>query len=660
MQGENSWAVAAPAASWSKWAPTAPLSPHWYTASQLGDLLAAYLTHARANGARRFVREIVAQFAGLKRSATVADVLQQAGLQRALLEDSVTPSGIDDAAIARLLQAMQARSRAVPPKALGVVGEPHLRQFLTQRRGVEPDTVGYRPSLGTCAEGWPYVLEVACGWSTTTRRPGRHVTGLNWTPSLRVPFALWRTLLSQYRVDTHDPVSLVVHLACPVVPVTDRAKSQVALPKEILAALSATLARVTKRWQQLKRDADKDNRVKEQAMKDEAQRQRRQQITIKEAAWQVMQEAYLKASDQGRLPANARQIMYAARPLVIALRDPANIWKHDSQFTQGYLPDFLAAHPDLTQDWDVVYDDRGHFTEPHTGRTLGLGTLKVRRYRQAWDGPNFTTPDGRQWGLEAVETFGPLCRYKYVLFLEKEGFDALLDAAHIAERYDLGIMSTKGQTVTAARALIEALSRQGVTFLVAHDFDKAGIEILDKFSSDTRRFTYTAQTNVIDLGLRLADVEALGLPSEPVDYGDDKDPCVNLQRCGATEAEMAFLVDRQDYYGEWHGQRVELNAMTSRQFLDWLEAKFAEHGVAKVVPDEATLAHAYQHLARNAVLQRAIDTILADLPAAETFPVPDGLAATLRTTIADTTQPWDAALWEIARRAINEVEADDA
>ena len=172
--------------------------------------------------------------------------------------------------------------------------------------------------------------------------------------------------------------------------------------------------------------------------------------------------------------------------------------------------------------------------------------------------------------------------------------------------------------------------------------------------------TYTAQTNVIDLGLRLVDVEALGLPSEPVDYGDDKDPRVNLQRCGATEAEMAFLVDRQDYYGEWHGQRVELNAMTSRQFLDWLEAKFAEHGVAKVVPDEATLAHAYQHLARNAVLQRAIETILADLPAAETFPVPDGLAATLRTTIADTPQPWDAALWEIARRAINEDEADDA
>ena len=90
-----------------------------------------------------------------------------------------------------------------------------------------PDTLTYHAQLSTSAEGWPYVLEVACGWPTTTHRPGRHLTGLNWTPSLRVPFASWRSLVSQYRIDSHDPLSLVVHLACPVVPVTDRAKSQV-------------------------------------------------------------------------------------------------------------------------------------------------------------------------------------------------------------------------------------------------------------------------------------------------------------------------------------------------------------------------------------------------------------------------------------------------
>ena len=28
----------------------------------------------------------------------------------------------------------------------------------------------------------------------------------------------------------------------------------------------------------------------------------------------------------------------------------------------------------------MVYDDRGHFTEPHSKRVIGLGTLNVRAY----------------------------------------------------------------------------------------------------------------------------------------------------------------------------------------------------------------------------------------------------------------------------------------
>jgi hypothetical protein len=38
---------------------------------------------------------------------------------------------------------------------------------------------------------------------------------------------------------------------------------------------------------------------------------------------------------------------------------------------------------------------------------------------------------------------------------------SLDDAAQIAERYDLALMSTKGMSVTAARQLVEALLEQG-------------------------------------------------------------------------------------------------------------------------------------------------------------------------------------------------------
>ena len=46
----------------------------------------------------------------------------------------------------------------------------------------------------------------------------------------------------------------------------------------------------------------------------------------------------------------------------------------DSYFTQNVLPNYVDDHPDA-HEWDVVFDDRGRFIEPHTGRSVGLGTV---------------------------------------------------------------------------------------------------------------------------------------------------------------------------------------------------------------------------------------------------------------------------------------------
>jgi hypothetical protein len=343
----------------------------------------------------------------------------------------------------------------------------------------------------------------------------------------------------------------------------------------------------------------------------------------------------------------------AARREIILLTGKAQPWKHSSYFTQHLLPDFMEAHPDLTANWDVVFDARGHFREPHTAYEFGLGTVEVRNYLQLWTSQlsprldTLTLP-------HTITTWGPACRYQYALFIEKEGFDALLEQAQIEGRYDVALMSTKGMTVTAARQLIEALSRAGVTILVVHDFDKPGLEILHKFTANTRRYRYTSTPTVIDLGLRLEEALAMGLESEPVPYETQVDPKVHLRECGATEAECAFLVTerkRDIRNGKWHvswvGERIELNAMDSQQFLDWLEAKLQAAGVAKVVPDDDALAVAYRHLQRIAMLEQALEAARA-LPVAET-PVPADLAAQIRGRITDTAAAWDDALWDIVR-----------
>ena len=109
---------------------------------------------------------------------------------------------------------------------------------------------------------------------------------------------------------------------------------------------------------------------------------------------------------------------------------------------------------------------------------------------------------------------------------------------------------------TAARSLVEGLTQLGVRVLVLHDFDKAGFSIISTLTRDTTRYRFQVRPNVVDLGLRLTDVQAEGLAAESCSYGDDRNPAANLRLNGATEAEMRFLLAKG-------GQRVELNAFTA-------------------------------------------------------------------------------------------------
>src|SRR5262249_20925505 len=101
-------------------------------------------------------------------------------------------------------------------------------------------------------------------------------------------------------------------------------------------------------------------------------------LSVADAAWTVMREAYLKASDNGALPAKARQIMYAARGRILELTGTTKF--SEKYFTQTLLPDYLHAFPEETAAWDVVYDALGNLVEPHPRRRVPLGTVAVREY----------------------------------------------------------------------------------------------------------------------------------------------------------------------------------------------------------------------------------------------------------------------------------------
>ena len=349
--------------------------------------------------------------------------------------------------------------------------------------------------------------------------------------------------------------------------------------------------------------------------------------TQKEVAWQVMEGCYLAASGGGRLPALARQIFYQARPKIMQLTDDKELAY--GYFSQVLLPDYIEEHD---VGWNVVYDARGHFLEPHTNRRIGCGTIEVSNYLHAIK-ESEVIPAGF---LDAsVETIGPSGCIAGVLFCEKEGFNPLFRAVNLADRYDLMIISTKGVSVTAARRLIdEVCGDSELPLFVLHDFDVAGFMILGTLQRDTRRFQFTNTFKVVDLGLRLEDI--VGLEREPAAAArTDKDTLRDqLTENGATAEEIAILID----------ERVELNAMTSDALIEMIERKLTAHGLKKVIPDNDVLAEAYHEFHRSNQLRERFEEIQNEFDETE-IKVPKNLSERVRTILTEHSQlRWDDAV----------------
>jgi hypothetical protein len=249
---------------------------------------------------------------------------------------------------------------------------------------------------------------------------------------------------------------------------------------------------------------------------------------------------------------------------------------------------------------------------------------------------------------------GPQNRYRDVLFVEKEGFDALLASSRIAERFDLMIMSCKGMSVTAARLLIDGLAEQGVErVFVLHDFDVSGFSIAGTLTTDSRRYTFNNDVEMVDLGLRLSDVIVERLAFEEVKIKGSLDQrAATLQEHGATEAEIAFLLGR-DRTGPGAGKtkRVELNAMASRQFIAFIERKLVAHGVTKVVPEADVISEHARRLIEQKLIHNAVEAMRDRVTVqARRTKLPDDIAARVRAVLAERPElSWDQAVAVVLR-----------
>src|SRR5215213_7562079 len=316
----------------------------------------------------------------------------------------------------------------------------------------------------------------------------------------------------------------------------------------------------------------------------EGEKQRKQRVRVPRTSYYYVPEPKISQKEivfeiLPRAIANAgtnfsrRDLYYAARPLCYDHSE----WETGktleySYFSQQLLTEYQEENGLIAGMWT---DPRGHLHEPHTGKSVALGTREVASY----EFPEYT--------------------FDKILYVEKEGELSKLKAAKLAERYDMAICSGKGQPTEAVRTLFERAEGGDFQLFVFHDADLDGYDIARVMAEETRRMPGYS-VDVVDIGLSVEDAVEMGLEPEP--FFRKKDISWEL-RMRLSDVAKEYLYQRNGYGGGISGKRFELNAIlpdTSR--IEYIERKLKENGVrGKVIPPEEALAERRQKMYREKV-----------------------------------------------------------
>jgi len=600
--------------AWQKWRPSDPTSPHWYSVSALASLVDAEIAHGRTNGTGgKLLRDFVREFMGLTGTAKAKQVCTVLPHARRV--------GDLDGDVGALLTAMQAASRPPKPPVLGAIGKEHLQSCVDRWYGIRQSWYAREAVLDG---GIPIIVEA---FVAETDAPGGLTTAVNFSPTFGDPLA--NSLLDADTVSGFGAAGLlracsvetgparpgnptytaVLHIICPSLTFLDRGKSRLDPSPTLVAAATTAIWKTAKTaWSDAERrrkDVAKAARHREAAYRSRAA----SEWTVKNAAFAVMEQAWSQATDGGAWPASARTVFYQARPLMQRLTDkPIN----DVYFTQNLLPEYERRMGKLA---GVYYEPRGTLYEPHTGRTVPLGTQQVEDYHL----PSWT--------------------YDKILYIEKQGLWPVLEQARLGERYDMAIIAGAGFASVAARTLLAEVAPD-CTIFVVHDADPAGYNIALTLREETARMP-DHRIDVIDIGLTLGEAEALGLETETFTRASNL-PARLLPHLGEIERRL-WKADQPASRFSAICERVELNALTTPQLVAHITQALDRHGAtAKVVPDAAVIS-AEAASCIQAQVSRRLDELLRDLVDVDT------IAATIGAEIAAGAEPLTP---EVVRAAI--------
>ena len=508
---------------------------------------------------------------------------------------------------AELLGRVRSAAREVAPRRLGAVRDLVAHPWYARRDGV------YELGGGRGARARvPFVLEA---WGRPSSGGGDEVAiCVNRTPVAGALDVLRRTADRETRLwlfgcgleepvpvaRTTPPMAVVVNLTAPVVPITTDGKQ----PDlgVVAGAVGEAVGAVGRRARRSAPPGAGGGGAK------------------KDMILGLLEDGVEKASGGGAHRFTLRQLWYVIRPPFQEALGEEPGYPYFSQVVNAHEHRRGYPIPGCHR------NPRGTLYIPHARASVALGSLAVEQYRHpAW-------------------TFNKVC------YIEKEGFFDVLKHAEWPEKHDCALLTSQGQATGAARDLLDLLGEVGedIRFYCVHDADGYGTAIYEALVRETRA-RGARRVEVVNLGLEPAEAVGMGLEVEDLARGP-----------GARRVAVASYVGPE--WADWlQRHRIELNAMTTPEFVGWLDRKLEEHGQGRLVPPADVLGSRLEAEAEASVRARLTERVLAEADiegqvAAEMHRLrrrlasrARGLGARVRRALAaEPARSWSAAVVDVA------------
>jgi hypothetical protein len=547
-------------------------SPYWYDVDQFAELLFA--------SGNRPVRELIANLDGCT-GAKAGEIVVAAGLGRKSCQDVTT------AEAATLLISARGFTKQVNPKRLGTIGPLAFPEFSYAVADGEASFGARAPQAVI-----PFVVEA---WVTVAS--SRSITVcVNRTPITGdVRAARDRRDINLFGCGLHHAIAqaskdvqfgIWVNITTPYMPITSDGKAPDLAPfvDEMAKAVSKAV-RLAYRPGSTDKPSQKD------------------------VVLENLEDAIAKTSGNGAYRFNERQVLYQLRKIV---QDELGVELTRNNFSR-IITDYENEHGEIP---GMYREPRGSIIHPHKEETITLGDLMVETYeRPAW-------------------------LYNKVVYIEKEGFSEALKAVQWPERHDCMLMSSKGFTTRAARDLVDKLAEhdEPVTIFCVHDADAHGTMIYQTFQEETKA-RGARKIKIVNLGLEPWEALAMGLEVETFPKGEKRRPVAKYVadhpgNFGATGVPVSRWVNDWEEWLQTH--RIELNAMTTPQFIEWLDGKM--EGFSKLVPPEDVIGQELdkrieakiretitERILREANIDAQVATAVAAIEKPDTATLADGI-----------------------------------